>query len=515
MHTNYYFLRQLSRALYDRLNGYTVVECFTQNKDELYIEFTGEQTLWMQVRVSPQFTAIAFPDDVKRARRNSTDVFPELIGRKVESVIQTPYDRSFTFNFDQETVLLVKFHGNRSNIILLKKNIPVKLFKSKLKSDWEISPKSLASTLNLSLENFIQLEGNLSRFWPVAGKEVKAHLLNLKTGQLSPEEQVAYIQNLHQKLENPEGFYIEEWNGKPTVTLFQSGREELFFSIDPVETTTNYYRRITQDYFLNQRKTTLLNQINKRIKSTESYLVKSSQMIKSLQGKRDLSQQADVLMANLHQIPKGAKKVELLNFYTNQPQVYKLKHDLNAQQNAERLYKRAKNQHKEHAHLQTNISEKEERLLQLMEWQEAINAAYDFNQIKELEKLINPQFTEEDSRKPYWEEVYRGWQIWVGRGAADNDSMLRYFSNKDDWWLHAKDAAGSHVLVKYQAGQTAPALVLERAAALAAYHSKRRSDTLCPVICTRRKWVRKRKGSAPGMVAVDREEQVILVAPEG
>jgi predicted ribosome quality control (RQC) complex YloA/Tae2 family protein len=48
---------------------------------------------------------------------------------------------------------------------------------------------------------------------------------------------------------------------------------------------------------------------------------------------------------------------------------------------------------------------------------------------------------------------------------------------------------------------------------LAAYHSKRKTDTLCPVAYTPKKYVRKRKGDPAGAVVVEREK-VILVEPQ-
>ena len=65
---------------------------------------------------------------------------------------------------------------------------------------------------------------------------------------------------------------------------------------------------------------------------------------------------------------------------------------------------------------------------------------------------------------------------------------------------------------KIPIGQKFPNDVIERAAQLAAYHSKRKTDSLCPVIFTPKKFVRKRKGDLPGVVVVDKEE-VILVEP--
>ena len=79
--------------------------------------------------------------------------------------------------------------------------------------------------------------------------------------------------------------------------------------------------------------------------------------------------------------------------------------------------------------------------------------------------------------------------------------------------MHARDVSGSHVIVRNPSKETIPSPVLERAAELAAYYSKRRSDTLCPVIHTPRKYIRKPKGLAPGAVKVDKE-RVIMVVPK-
>ena len=52
MHTNYYFLRQLAPALTERLRGYRVAVCFTQEKDELVIGLTdGGKEFWLKVQL--------------------------------------------------------------------------------------------------------------------------------------------------------------------------------------------------------------------------------------------------------------------------------------------------------------------------------------------------------------------------------------------------------------------------------------------------------------------------------
>ncbi|MEL7006397.1 MAG: NFACT RNA binding domain-containing protein, partial [Bacteroidota bacterium] len=102
--------------------------------------------------------------------------------------------------------------------------------------------------------------------------------------------------------------------------------------------------------------------------------------------------------------------------------------------------------------------------------------------------------------------------IYIGKNARANDELLRKYAFKEDLWLHAKDVSGSHVLVKHKAAKPFGAPVIEKAAQLAAYYSKRKNDTLCPVIYTPRKFVRKRKNDPPGAVVVEKEK-VLLVEP--
>lgn len=122
----------------------------------------------------------------------------------------------------------------------------------------------------------------------------------------------------------------------------------------------------------------------------------------------------------------------------------------------------------------------------------------------------------QDERKklPYREFVYRGFRIWIGKDAASNDLLTQKHAHKDDLWLHARDVSGSHVVVKHQAGKQFSKDVTERAAQIAAFYSKRKNETLCPVTVTHKKFVRKRKGDPPGTVVVEREK-VVMVSPLG
>jgi predicted ribosome quality control (RQC) complex YloA/Tae2 family protein len=103
--------------------------------------------------------------------------------------------------------------------------------------------------------------------------------------------------------------------------------------------------------------------------------------------------------------------------------------------------------------------------------------------------------------------------VLVGNNARQNDLLTLKFAKKEDLFFHAKDVTGSHVILKQVSGRSIPKTTLEKTAALAAYYSKRKTDTLCPVGYTAKKYVRKPKGSPPGLVLVEREK-VLLVKPE-
>jgi hypothetical protein len=106
-----------------------------------------------------------------------------------------------------------------------------------------------------------------------------------------------------------------------------------------------------------------------------------------------------------------------------------------------------------------------------------------------------------------------GLEIWVGRGAASNDALTFHESSPRDVWLHARDAAGAHVVLRWARDEPPPSRDLEEAAVLAAWHSKSRGSGLVPVDWTRRKYVRKAKGGTPGLVLVQRSE-TIFVKPD-
>jgi predicted ribosome quality control (RQC) complex YloA/Tae2 family protein len=101
-----------------------------------------------------------------------------------------------------------------------------------------------------------------------------------------------------------------------------------------------------------------------------------------------------------------------------------------------------------------------------------------------------------------------GYPIFVGRNARENDALTFGLAKSDDLWLHARGTPGSHVVVRLEKGLDPPQETIRDAATLALLYSDLKKSGKGDVIYTRRKWVRKAKGQAPGAVTVTQEKSL-------
>ncbi|HEY6728773.1 MAG TPA: NFACT RNA binding domain-containing protein [Polyangiaceae bacterium] len=114
--------------------------------------------------------------------------------------------------------------------------------------------------------------------------------------------------------------------------------------------------------------------------------------------------------------------------------------------------------------------------------------------------------------RPYRTLVIDGWEVWVGRAAADNDTLTFRVAAPRDTWLHvAGGTPGSHVVVRNPTGGTVPREVLERAAQLAAWYSKARAAKRVEVHVCRVADVMKPRGAPAGRVQIKNFKKLKVV----
>jgi len=106
--------------------------------------------------------------------------------------------------------------------------------------------------------------------------------------------------------------------------------------------------------------------------------------------------------------------------------------------------------------------------------------------------------------------VVEGYEVLIGKGDADNDELTFALAAPEDFWLHvAGGVPGSHVVIRNPDKLDAlPRAVVERAAELAARHSKARDARRVDVHLCRVADVSKPRGAPPGQVELRRWERV-------
>jgi predicted ribosome quality control (RQC) complex YloA/Tae2 family protein len=520
MHTNYYFLRQLAPALTERLQGYRVASCFSQEKDELVVGLLNERgtEFWLRAQLGAAFPTLALPETFHRARQNSVDLLPELLGRTVASVEAWPQDRVLQITFREDAATLAfKLYGPRPNALFQPApDAPVQLFHQRYTADADLRPDPTASLLALASPG-LSPTGKL----PPALTDLPARYLRANRGyDPAPiEQKQLLVHQLVQELLHPAHYYIIYLDGRTRLSLLPLGEVlDTLPGTDPIGALRRFVPLALARRALETERRQLRQLLERRAEEASTSAQLASQRLHALAHEAGYRHRADLIMANLHAIPAGAAQVEVIDFYTNELATIKLKPLEKPQRTAENLYRKAKNQQIEERQLQARIARREAEAFLALEQLEALDtpALHELRSLRTWRKQqgLDPSTTPAKvaTELPFKVFEDHGFTILVGRNAQNNDLLTQKYAHKDDLWLHAKDVTGSHVVIRHRAGQPVPEPVVERAAQLAGWYSRRQHDSLCPVTVTPKKFVRKPKGALPGQVVVERE-RVVLVVP--
>ena len=233
-------------------------------------------------------------------------------------------------------------------------------------------------------------------------------------------------------------------------------------------------------------------------------------------GKRDKFRiYGELLTTYGYMAENGAKSITVNNYYTGEDITIPLDTQLSAIDNAKAYFDRYAKLKRTYEALTKYIEETKEELQHL----ESVKMALDIAVHEEDLEAIRDELAEygymkrpvgrnlkKSSRKsgrrvstPFCYKTEDGFKIYVGRNNYQNDELTFKLANGADWWFHAKDCPGSHVILKSE-GREIPDRVFEQAAALAAYYSKNRENDKVEVDYLERKNVKKPNGSKPGFV---------------
>jgi len=508
MYHTFFFFKRLSAKLNEILPGARLLECFSQQKDELVFQFLTADSIdfYVKADLSQGSCLLTFPADFGRTRSNSVDLFPEVLGSPVAEILQSENDRSFHIRFSNGFQLCFKMYGNRSNIILHDGQQVINVFNHHLKKDLESNiPQGRPKLENTPVYSPDPEE--LRRLYPTFSKRMWKYWEDSSKGTSLSLQEELFLDLLKGLKDND--LYICREENEVFLSFFPIV-EVVEESQDPISISNRLSQLFWQvNRFFKQKQTLVLGLEQKIFEVKRQLEVTENQWLEG-QESRSFRLQADLLMAFGHLVPKAAQKIELKDFAGEKMVEIKLKKELSVIENAERFYRKAKGQQQDIDRLEIRANLWKATLSDLKSQLELLQIAQKWSDLKPFTQSKSEQIAESENL-PYHLRHFMDYEIWIGKNAKSNDQMLR-LTHKDDLWLHARDTPGSHVIIKNKKGKTIPKPVIERAGQWAAFYSKAKNESLCPVMVTERKYVRKIKNTPAGQVRVEKEK-TILVEP--
>lgn len=216
----------------------------------------------------------------------------------------------------------------------------------------------------------------------------------------------------------------------------------------------------------------------------------------------------ELINAYGYNVEEGARKLDALNYYTNKMVSIPLDPTKTPQENAQRYFAKYNKQKRTFEALSELSKETLEDINYLESVQTALDIALteeDLAQIREElagAGYIRRRFTKKKVRiknEPLHYISSDGYHIYVGKNNLQNEELTFHFASGNDWWFHAKQAPGSHVIVKSN-GDELPDRTFEEAGRLAAYYSSMRGSDKVEIDYVQKKHVKKPNGAKPGFV---------------
>lgn len=244
----------------------------------------------------------------------------------------------------------------------------------------------------------------------------------------------------------------------------------------------------------------LMARLTRERKELTRKLSASEQVLENLEQPDTFRTWGNLILTNKTLLARGMERALLKDYCGNTVDI-PLKKALNPQENAARCFRKAAGVHTERERLEGRIRQIEGRLKEL----EGTLAGLPGMPPERIAGLLGMPERKAEARKPREFLLEGGWRCIAGRNARENEELTFRTAARDDYWLHARGASGSHVILRRDGRPgNPPEKVLQMAADIAARHSGQKG--IIPVDCTLVKYVRRVKGAPQGFVKYTNEK---------
>ncbi len=506
------------RSIYQPERGSFVMRLFTGKDLQLLISLPTARIHWTTLDLPHLKTPSPF---VMLLRKY-------LQGGRVVQISQPRWERVVTLRVERfhrkETFLVViELLGPHGNLILLQEDVVVAALRAGIRTAPGNTYRPLptqdkldpgkASTAYLrellSEENPGQA---LARNLDGIGRNTAAAIVELATTYApGPVEQrtkraIAFVLS---KVDEPNACYDPQKNWASFFPLPQEAEKARSFAaaLDQEFDTTWRYSHDDQEL------TPIHSGLSRAIATRKRTISRLQAWLVTAQSESHLRYCANLIMIHLNELSRGMDKATLADPTTEKAVTIPLERELNPVDNAQHLYTQAKRMHRGRPVVIRRLERIERELSLLQAGLSAVQAGrYPDQSAISLISLVRSRKREQ---APTSAKIYtiQGYTMQVGTNATQNDTLLRK-ANPQDLWFHVKGIPGPHVILRCHDKQTPPVEVIREAAQLAAAGSKARDETRVEVSYTQVKYVRKPKGSPPGLVILSRED-TLTVNPTG
>ena len=218
----------------------------------------------------------------------------------------------------------------------------------------------------------------------------------------------------------------------------------------------------------------------------------------------------ELINAYGYQIPSGGDKLTCVNYYDNEEVTIPIDPTLSVSENANRYFNKYNKLKRTCLAVSGQLKENEETIAHLESILTELDIArkeedlqYIRQELSDCGYMKKPSGSGRNARMPRSAPLHfissDGYDIYVGKNNYQNEEITFRMASGSDWWFHAKNIPGSHVIVKCH-GKEPPIRTFEEAASLAAYFSKGKGAEKLEIDYTQKKNVKKPGGGKPGFV---------------
>lgn len=312
-------------------------------------------------------------------------------------------------------------------------------------------------------------------------------------------------------------------NGAPYIVYAKDGklRDFCFMDINQYGTPSEkldsfgrlidvFYEKKSKDERIRQKAADVLRIVANAKQRTERKLEARKAELEECSLGDGYKLMADLITANIYRLKRGMEEAELLDYVSGEMIRVKLDTRLTPAANAQKYYKKYTKSKSAKEHLTALIKNAEDEAVYIASVADALTRAESEKELSEIRNELyscgyavrSKSAAEKKQSAPSYLtfKTSGGYTVYCGKNNVANDYLTFKKADRGDWWFHAKNTPGSHVIM-VSAGLPEPSAEdFTEAATIAAVYSKAGDGATAEIDYTMVRHIKKPPAAKPGFV---------------